>query len=240
MTTDVSIQNSLQNESFGIFGQDQTFIEGLFGIVDAHPDESHELKVTKTAYPIETGSSLTDNAVIEPRKLTLEGWISDLLYSENALVQIEGRPIEGWNRLVTLAEDREPLTVVTTLQVYENMLITNLSSVKNADTGETLRFIVELEEILFSETRLTRLPPSRIDRTGRAADKTSQVDRGRIQSPVLDARAENSAVANLNTDQNVVNLNGDTSVDQLLSVSTTPSAGTVNSGTTVDDLLGIT
>ena len=180
-----TIANGLNNTQFGLFGQLSTFIEPLFGIIDAHPDESHSITVSKTDYPIETGSSLTDNAVNEPDKLTLEGWVSDLLIPTNALVQIEGRPIEAWERIRALAKAREPLTVVTSLQTYENMLITSVSSVKNKDTGQTLRFIIELEETLFAETQLARLPPTRVDPEGPAAAKTSEVDRGQIQSPVL-------------------------------------------------------
>ena len=109
MVADGTILNALNDQSFGLFGQSGTFIQGLFGIVDAHPDESHEISIAKTDYPIETGSSLTDNAINEPDKLTLEGWVSDLFIPLTALVSIEGRPVEAWNRITALAKAREPL-----------------------------------------------------------------------------------------------------------------------------------
>ena len=69
----------INNSQFGLFAQESTSIEPLTGIVDIYTDEFHKQTVTKTKYPVETGSSLTDNAVLDPKVLTLKGYVSDLL-----------------------------------------------------------------------------------------------------------------------------------------------------------------
>ena len=152
--------------------------------MDAHPDEEHRISIDTTNYPIESGSSGTDNAVKLPDKLSLEGWVSDLFVASNAIVDIPGygRSTEAWGRIRFLAENLEPLTVVTRLQTYENMMIKNVHCAPNEKTGKSLRFRIDLEEVIFAQTRLTKLPPSNVDQDSEAADKTSTVDFGQKQS----------------------------------------------------------
>lgn len=169
--------------TFGLFGQDKTEIDGLTGIIDLWPEEAHALAVSKTSYPVETGLSGTDNAVIEPKRLVLMGWVSDLRPLVGGIVTISGpgRPKEAWGRIKELMEKLEPVTVITTLAMYENMLITAVDSTINEDTGQTLRFNIVLEEVLFAETEITKLPASALE-GGAAADKSSSTDGGLKQS----------------------------------------------------------
>jgi len=180
----MTTERQLANSKFALYGTGTTFITGLLNIVDAIPDEAHSLSISKTEFPIETGGAQTDNAVKNPDRLVLEGWVSNLLINNDALVDLPapGRPIEAWGRIRALAEDREPISVVTTLQTYDNMLITSVTARKNKDTGDALIFKITFEEALIAETQLTRLPPSRVDQDGPAANNTSQVNGGRKQA----------------------------------------------------------
>lgn len=167
--------------TFGLFGQDKTEIDGLAGIIDLWPEEAHSLSVSKTSYPVESGLSGTDNAVVEPKRLVLMGWVSDLRPLIDGLVTIPGpgRPKEAWSRIKELMEKLEPVTVITTLAMYENMLITAIDSTVNEDTGKTLRFNIVLEEILFAETEVTELP---YIKEGVAENKSGAIDGGLKQS----------------------------------------------------------
>jgi len=169
--------------TFGLFRQNKTEIDGLAGIIDLWPEEAHSLSVSKTSYPVETGLSGTDNAVVEPKRLVLMGWVSDLIPLLGGLVTIPGpgRAKEAWGRVKELAEALEPVVVTTTLDIYENMLITAADATVNEDTGRALRFNIVLEEILFAETEVTALPASQLE-GGAADDKSSAVDGGLKQS----------------------------------------------------------
>ena len=172
----------INNSQFGLFAQESTSIEPLTGIVDIYTDEFHRQTVTKTKYPVETGASLTDNAVIDPKVLTLKGYVSDLNPLLGGLITIPGpgRGREAWSRIVALKDAREPVTVVTLLEVYENMLITSIDAPKSAATGQGLEFTITLEEILFAETQITVLPSAQL-----GADietKGSVVEEGQKQS----------------------------------------------------------
>ena len=149
----------------------------LAAIADGFISEEHAVRISKTSYPVETGGSLVDHAVVQPRTLKLAGWVSDLLDPEGR----RGSPSRGgdaWFQLNRLVESREPFLVVTMLGVYPSMLITSLKAPVDRTTGRALRFEMELEEVQFrSLERGQRPPPVRI---GPAEDRPEETDRGRI------------------------------------------------------------
>ncbi len=153
----------------------------LGGIVDGFLSEEHKIKLTKTTYPVETsGLLLTDHAVVEPRTLKLEGWVSDLLPSVD-LGDTPAHPSRGaaaWRQVYALMQEREPVTVVTTLAVYQSMLITSATAPVDRTTGRALRFDLELEEVLFRDVApaLGRVV------VGPAVDRVEEVPRGRVQA----------------------------------------------------------
>ena len=186
--------------TFGLFGQEPTGIkEGLTGVIDLWPEEAHSMSVAKTSYPVETGLSGADNAVVEPKRLVLMGWVSDLRPLAGGIVTIPGpgRPKEAWGRVKKLMEKLEPVTVITTLAVYTNMLITAIDATVNEDTGRTLRFNMVLEEILFAETETTELPATQLSET--ASKKGSAADGGLKQAEISDSTLLQKAVAKFKT-----------------------------------------
>ena len=177
-------QDSISNDSFGLYSTGSVFIGGLLDVIDALPEESHRISFSKTEFPIETGGSMTDNAGKRPDVVTLEGWVSNLLVRDSTKVLLpdEGRGVEAWGRIRDLAELREPLQVVTRLQTYDNMLITSIAARKNKDTGQALIFTITLEETLIAETQLTLIPPAAVPEGSPAENNTSEVNGGRKQS----------------------------------------------------------
>ena len=185
--------------TFGLFGQNETEISGLVGIIDSWPEESHSMSVSKTTYPVETGLSGTDNAVVEPKKLVLMGWVSDLLPLLGGIITIPGpgRAKEAWGRVKELMEKLEPVTVITILATYENMLITAADATVNADTGKALKFNIVLEEVLFAETEVTELPATQLKEDGAANDKASATDGGLKQSEETNSSLLKESVSTL-------------------------------------------
>ncbi len=188
----MTLERQLNDPNFALFSESGVTVMGLDRVIDLNPDVDHNQSVSVTAYPIESGGSLTDNAVVEPNKLTIRSYVSDLLISENTALNISpsARAAAAWGVITELMNRREPLTVTTRIQVYNNMLITNLSSSQNEDTGGALVFTIRLEEVLFSQTQLVRLPPVIVG-DGPAQNKTSTVDRGdqQARTPTLEEQA---------------------------------------------------
>lgn len=190
----------IEDITFGLFGQDSTSIDGLAGVIDLWPEESHALTVSKTSYPVETGLSGTDNAVVEPKRLVLMGWVSDLLSLLGGIISIPGpgRAKEAWGRVKELMETLEPVTVVTTIATYENMLITAADATVNEDTGKALRFEIILEEILFAETEITELPAAKLEGSD-ADDKMSATDSGLKQAEETDSSLLKQAATSISS-----------------------------------------
>ena len=147
----------------------------LAAIADGFISEEHAVRISKTSYPVETGGSLVDHAVVQPRTLKLVGWVSDLLAPEGR----RGNPSRGsdaWFQLTRLVESREPFLAVTMLGAYPSMLITSLKAPVDRTTGRALRFEMELEEVQFRALeRGQRPPPVRI---GPAEDRSEEVEEG--------------------------------------------------------------
>ena len=157
-------------------------VQPLAAIADGFISEEHAVRISKTSYPVETGGSLVDHAVVQSRTLKLAGWVSDLLAPEGR----RGNPSRGsdaWLQLNRLVESREPFLVVTMLGVYPSMLITSLKAPVDRTTGRALRFEMELEEVQFRALeRGQRPPPVRI---GPAEDRSEEVDRDRVNAPSI-------------------------------------------------------
>ena len=157
-------------------------VQPLSAIADGFISEEHAVRISKTSYPVETGGSLVDHAVVQPRTLKLAGWVSDLLAPEGRRGN-PSRGIDAWLQLTRLIETREPFLVVTMLGVYPSMLITSLKAPVDRTTGRALRFELELEEVQFRALeRGQRPPPVRI---GPAEDRSEEVDRGKVNAVVV-------------------------------------------------------
>ncbi|MCK4823040.1 hypothetical protein KA005_45180 [bacterium] len=172
----------IDNINFGLFGSESASIDALSGIIDIYPEENHSLPVTKTKYPVEDGSTRTDNFVVEDEKLVLRGLVSNLRPEFLGLVNIgdKTRIKEAWGRLRELKNSGQIVNVITLLGLYENMMITNIDSTLNSDTGESLLFTITLEEQLIAETEIVQLAPVKL--SGPASTKGSDINGGTKQS----------------------------------------------------------
>lgn len=126
-----------------------TQIAALYGFVDSYPEERHELRSTKSGYPVESGAHITDHIVAQPKRLSLVGFVSDLLFSEFSARQPTGsrRAEAAWAELEKLQRNAEVVGVTTMLGDYSNMAIVSVSADVNVSSGRSLRFRIDLEEL---------------------------------------------------------------------------------------------
>ncbi len=175
----MTVSNILEGQTLGIFTKKSQILE-IEGVVDLFTDEIHTLRINKTAQPIETGSSITDNSVVEPQALRMVGFVSNLVPAEGSSVPVSERGKEAWVQLEELAKKREPVSILTTLKLYENFLIVSLEAQSNELTGTALDFTINFEEILFSDSEFTTLPADIL--AGPAVNKSGKVEGGNKQS----------------------------------------------------------
>lgn len=125
-----------------------------------------ELEVTE--HPVARGAPITDHAFRRPAELILQcGWSNSDLRAllGGAQVQFAGGTANGdyvsgvYSQLLALQQLRQPFDVVTTRRVYNNMLLTGLTTVTDAKTFAVLIVKATLREIIIVDTAETTLPP---------------------------------------------------------------------------------
>lgn len=126
----------------------KTNISGYF--FDAVIREEHTSTLNITEHPVQSGANITDHAYIEPARLVMEIGMSDVM---DALYpgQFEDaytKSVSAYRTLLELQKSRMPLTVLTRLYLYQNMLIESLSAPDDYKTLYGLRCTVTLREIM--------------------------------------------------------------------------------------------
>lgn len=175
----------------------------------------HTSRIRPTQYPVQTGVTMTDHAVIEPAELTIEVMMSDchttsfvsnnpfldsiyesmkgmILFSNFVGLQSQpdisigsGRAARTWMVLKRMQLSRVPIVVETRLQTYENMLIEELSAPDDSKTLNAFKCTVRLREIIFAYVAESQV-------SARAA-ATNQSTSG--QTPVQPGGVDKTALA---------------------------------------------
>ncbi len=143
----------------------------------------HVSRVRTTQYPVQTGVTMTDHAIIEPAELTIEIMMNDChstsftthnpfldtVYDSLQLIKwysnwlpLERNTSTGerstrtWMTLKAMQLSRQPMVVETRLQKYENMLIEELSAPDDVKTMNALKATVRLREIVVANVAETQ------------------------------------------------------------------------------------
>lgn len=137
----------------------------------------HNLEVKPTQYPVQTGVVMTDHAIVLPNVLDIDIMVSDAnpgnslngIKTGNSLLDAavdfgvrrfltNGNVIAGNNRAVNAFEilsamsaARIPVTVITRLGTYYNMLLTKISVPDDVQTQYALRASLHFEEIVVAD-----------------------------------------------------------------------------------------
>lgn len=106
--------------------------------IDCVITESPVSELLMTEIPIETGSKITDHAVVMPKKVSLD------IATANATA--------SYGALVAFQESRVPFTLVTGLAIFKNMLVKSIAPERDATFSTILRCRVELQEAILVGT----------------------------------------------------------------------------------------
>lgn len=181
--------------------------------------EDHALVSSVSERAIESGAPITDHIQKQLREGNLVGMVSNyslsqyipefslLMQARLALGQSlkakdldgmgppENRAMDTYQMFKALWENAEPVTISTTLETYENVVVTEISTSRDGDTGDMLQFsvkfrqvrIVTLEQVVM-ETSVKPTPPGKAatPKKDKAAKQASpKKDQGReVAEPV--------------------------------------------------------
>ena len=116
-------------------------------VVDAVLNENHLYDSEITENPVEDGTVYSDNIVLLPVVLEMECRVSDAT-STPARLNYPGRSNEAFSELVDLQRKKEPISIVTGLNVYQNMLIKSVGFPRSSLDGNSIKFSLVARELL--------------------------------------------------------------------------------------------
>lgn len=121
-------------------------------LIDCSLRETHTFDSEVTDYPVESGSSITDN--IRPRPITVE--IEALVTNTPIGLMVENRIFEGdsdkqpvikiYDRLQRIRDNRKPVTISTSLRTYDNMAMKGLT-IPRGEHQDAMTFTVSFQQI---------------------------------------------------------------------------------------------
>ena len=123
-------QTMIDSPSFGRF------------IFDAVFSTEHNLSITATQHPVQTGSSVSDHAFTNPSEVSIEIGMSDAMQGVGA-----DHSVNAFQQIKAIMLRKEPLTVITRLDTYTDMLITSISAPDNYETMHGLKAQVYFQQI---------------------------------------------------------------------------------------------
>lgn len=128
---------------------------------DINVEETVNFKNNITQHPIETGENIADHFYQEPVKLEIQGYTGDDAYTigtDDTGPTVEtGRALIAYETLKELKDERQPFTVITGYDTYNNMLISELNLPRTMQNGSSLFFNCKLEQVRFVDTQISRI-----------------------------------------------------------------------------------
>ncbi len=109
--------------------------------IDIVSSEVIELPSETTDNPIESGSEITDHIINRPIMLRMVCQIGG-----STLLNFTDRKLEGYEALKKLRDDKQPVTVVSGLETFSNMLINNITIDRSLQNASVLQFQIEFKQ----------------------------------------------------------------------------------------------
>lgn len=135
----------------------KTNIDGYF--FDAYTDVEYTHNLTVTSHPVQSGANIADHAYMEPKEIMLTVCMSDVMKSRYS-GQFSGgwsRSRNAWDVLTKIQENRLPVSVLTRLGRYDNMLITSLKQTDDYKQLYGLKASVTLRQIFVVKTKYAKV-----------------------------------------------------------------------------------
>lgn len=146
-------------------------VYGVGAIVfDLLISETHNFSSEITQFNIEDGSSISDHIRNTLRTGSVTGLITNFSLYQSGLTS--NRAQDAFDALVRLWEARELVTINTILDVYENVVITNISVARGEDSGEALA-----ANFSFSKLKIVKLQEVQIQAVVNLANMNSNINR---------------------------------------------------------------
>lgn len=178
---------------------DPDALRGIFGArfnqistipVTVTVKETHSFDQIVTDKPVEDGSTIADNIILQPDQITIQGILADDSFLGNYLTDLSNLRFEKvtnpqsyedkFQMLNEIRKAREPFDVVTSLTTYKNMFFSGPITVdRDASTATALFFSCTLKGIGIIQSRTTKVPAESTKDPKKMAPKK---DKGKVSA----------------------------------------------------------
>jgi hypothetical protein len=123
--------------------------------IDATLSAEHSYSAEVTDFPIELGGVVTDHVILAPFTYNLQSIVSDTPLPNVAGLRAPNiKPSEeALQKLKLVFHNRRPVTVITDVETYDNMVMVGLNVSEDPNTGEALAFNATFRQVQIVENR---------------------------------------------------------------------------------------
>lgn len=121
-----------------------------FLVFDSVPTQNINLTCRPSQYAVEGGDSISDNVATNNDNFSMTGIVSNsyVEYHQNNQFQYSGKRTQiAVDLLRKIKEAREPLTIATEFEVWDNCILTGVSYSLTAQTVEAIPFELTFEKL---------------------------------------------------------------------------------------------
>lgn len=151
-------------------------------IFDAIFSTQHDTSLNITEHPVQTGADISDHAYEEAARLSFDIGMSDVMESliPGQFSSNNSRSVSAYSKLRELQSQRLPITVVTRLGTYNNMMIETISTTDDNKTAYGLRATVALKQIFVASVITVKISerPHKSTQTNEGDQKVIKADEG--------------------------------------------------------------
>jgi hypothetical protein len=164
-------------------------------------DDSKNARVTK--HKVEDGSEISDHTIDENQTMTLKGIIS------NGMSNQENSPSQVKFQLEKYL--RKKCTVKSTNKIYENYILSSVSTTRSSNNTDALDFSLGLEEIRTTKTKISKINKKVIEKKNPTNNKelekkikdsqaryNEKISKGKEERRELEEKAKKQANNNIN------------------------------------------
>lgn len=141
---------------------------------DAFIEEQHTMTAQVTRDPVEDGADVSDHVIQDPDGLRIEGQISNHPPDVDENNPQPFRAESAFSKLREMKEAGQPIVVLTSIRIYENMVIESIDLPRNARLGNVVRVTVQMVNIKTVRSKTVDLPVTEVHRAKPKVDKGTQ------------------------------------------------------------------
>lgn len=125
--------------------------------------EKHKLEFEVSEHPVQDGSTIADHVHGKLREVSIEGLFTnhpirqlrdtnevkfkDEYATSEVRASVTNQALVNFEKLKRLAQLREPVRLVCSLEIYPKMIITSIDYERDSKSGSSIRFTMTLKEI---------------------------------------------------------------------------------------------